>query len=148
MSKQLPLRWWFWYCRWTESSNDLECQDDTLYFLFQRTPRLMNSILDELNPLESWILKGKISHFVVYPAEMQVKNPCKNQPFRKIHNIYNSQPATFSPWRSGPRLALSMLSATSPWRTKLDFRPEAKVSQSNWSFQEMARSFLLERSYS
>ena len=28
------------------------------------------------------------------------------------------------------------------------FRPEAKVSQSNWSFQEMARSFLLERSYS
>ena len=54
---------------------------------------------------------------VVYPAEMQVKNPCKNQSFRKIHNIYTSQPATFSPWRR-PRLASSTY-ATSPWRTKL-----------------------------
>ena len=82
---------------------------------------------------------------------MQVKKPCKNQPFRKIHNIYTSQPAIFSPWRR-PRLALSMLSAHFAVEDEAGymehFRPEAKVSQSNWSFQEMARSFLLERSYS
>ena len=81
----------------------------------------MNSTLDELNPLESWILKGKISNSVVYPAEMQVKKPYKNHLLERFEDEAGYVE---------------------------HFRPEAKVSQSNWSFQEMARSFLLERSCS
>ena len=62
----------------------------------------------------SWILLNleyaKVRSLkVVYPAEMQVKKPYKNQPFRKIHNIYNSQPIS----RHG-EVALAALCRRSP----------------------------------
>ena len=51
---------------------------------FKKHP-VVNSILEDLNP-QSWIRKGKISHFVVYQAEMQVKKSTKTSKNQPFHN--------------------------------------------------------------